>query len=213
MSELIEGQHAAEFLVSEASGRRSRETITVLSGEDLKSGHVIGKTRDTVTTAADASNTGDGTISLSAAPTTAGVQFGDYRAICIEPAADGGTFAVFAPDGRQIGTVEVGAEFSDEVAFTINDGATNFVAGDGFTVTVPDAGKWAEYDPAGVTGESTARGVLYAAVDATDGDADGVAIVREAEVVAEALQWFDGATDAQKDTGKDELADAGIIAR
>jgi hypothetical protein len=43
MTTLTEGQHAGGFLVSEANGSRSREQITVLDGEDLPAGAVLGK--------------------------------------------------------------------------------------------------------------------------------------------------------------------------
>ena len=43
MATLTETQHAGEFIISEASGTRSRETITVLSGQDLSAGAVVGK--------------------------------------------------------------------------------------------------------------------------------------------------------------------------
>jgi hypothetical protein len=43
MPELQEGQHAGEFIVSEGNGTISRETITVLSGETLEAGAVLGK--------------------------------------------------------------------------------------------------------------------------------------------------------------------------
>ncbi|NOR64557.1 MAG: head decoration protein [Candidatus Scalindua sp.] len=40
---LTEGQHAGEFIVSEANGSRSRDKITVLMGEVLVAGAVLGK--------------------------------------------------------------------------------------------------------------------------------------------------------------------------
>ena len=43
MAELTEGKYAGEFIASEANGSRSRETITVLSGEVLYAGQVLGK--------------------------------------------------------------------------------------------------------------------------------------------------------------------------
>lgn len=43
MTVFNEGRHAAEFLVSEANGHRSRETITIASGEDLEAGAVLGQ--------------------------------------------------------------------------------------------------------------------------------------------------------------------------
>ena len=43
MTELTEGSHAGGFLGPEANGSRSREAITVVSGQDLSAGDVIGK--------------------------------------------------------------------------------------------------------------------------------------------------------------------------
>jgi Bacteriophage lambda head decoration protein D len=43
MPELTEGRYAGEFVVSEGNGRISRETITVLSGQDLEAAAVLGK--------------------------------------------------------------------------------------------------------------------------------------------------------------------------
>lgn len=88
---------------------------------------------------ADAGNTGDGTISaiVVADNTTAGV----YKAINIEPATDAGTFEVFNPSGVSIGTATVGVEFvGGGLTFTISDGATDFVAGDTFNITVTVSG-------------------------------------------------------------------------
>ena len=42
MGVLTEGQHAGEFISSEANKTRSRSTITLLSGEDLTAGAVLG---------------------------------------------------------------------------------------------------------------------------------------------------------------------------
>ncbi|WP_435102350.1 head decoration protein [Arhodomonas sp. AD133] len=38
-----EGMHRGEFLVSEANGSRSRETVTIASGQVLEAGAVLGK--------------------------------------------------------------------------------------------------------------------------------------------------------------------------
>jgi Bacteriophage lambda head decoration protein D len=43
MPELQEGRYAGEFIVSEGNGRISRETITVLSRENLEAAAVLGK--------------------------------------------------------------------------------------------------------------------------------------------------------------------------
>ena len=43
MTVLTEGQRAGEFIVSESNGTRSRETVTVITGQNLKAGAVVGK--------------------------------------------------------------------------------------------------------------------------------------------------------------------------
>lgn len=43
MTTLTEGRHAGEFLLSEANGQLSRETVTVESGQVLEAGHVVGR--------------------------------------------------------------------------------------------------------------------------------------------------------------------------
>lgn len=61
--------------------------------------------------------------------------------------ADGGTFEVRDPQGLLLGTVDVGTPFADQIAFTINDGSTDYVVGDGFDVTVVITGGTAEANP------------------------------------------------------------------
>lgn len=41
MTTFTEGRHAAEFILSEAAGKRSRENGTVLAGENIRAGEVI----------------------------------------------------------------------------------------------------------------------------------------------------------------------------
>ncbi|MGI9433567.1 MAG: head decoration protein [Geminicoccaceae bacterium] len=121
MPELQEGQHAGEFIVSEGNGTISRETITILSGETLKAGAVLGQ------------------------------------------------------------------------------------------VTI--GGKYKALDPAAMDGTQTAVAVLYDAVDASAADAEGVAILRLAEVHADELVWPDGIAAGEKTTALGELAGLSIIAR
>ena len=95
MPVLTEGRYAGEFIVSEGNGKISRETITVLSGQNRQAGAVLGE--------------------------------------------------------------------------------------------VTASGKYKALDPAAVDGSQTAAGVLYDAVDASAADAEGVAVVRLAEVNAPEL--------------------------
>jgi hypothetical protein len=68
-------------------------------------------------------------------------------------------------------------------------------------------------DPAAVDGSEVAAGVLYDAVDASAADAEGVAIVRLAEVNATELVWPDGITGPEQTTALGEVAALNIIAR
>lgn len=213
MPEIIEHQHTAEFIVTEANGSLSRESVTVLSGQNLQPGHVLGKVAvGEATGAAVSGNTGNGTITAVSAGDTA--KAGVYVATCIEPAANGGTFSVEDPDGVNVGTAVVGTPFAGPVNFTIGDGATDFAAGDRFTVTVAEgSGKYKEYNPANTDGSQVAVAILIDHADATAGDCPGVILARHAEVNKAELVWFTGANDAQKEAALTELRSYDIIAR
>ncbi len=213
MPELTEGQHKAEFIVSEANGTLSRDTVTILAGQNLKAGHVLGKVSvGTATGAASTGNVGNGALTNVSVGT--GGKAGTYVIDCIEPAANGGTFAVEEPGGSIIGTAQVGTPFVGAINFTLTDGTTDFAAGDRFTVVVSGgSGKYKEYSPANTDGSQTAVAVLLDAIDATAADKDGIVIARQAEVNAAELVWFAGATDAQKKTGTNQLKNQTIFAR
>lgn len=214
MPTLTETRHAAGYLVSEANRDRSRDQITVLTGENLKAGAVIGKaTLGTASAAADAGNTGDG--AMGAITVGVGAKLGAYRLTLIEPAANAGAFIVEDPDGVNVGQGDVAAAFSGGgLSFTLADGATDFAAGDAFTITVAaGTGKWREYDPANVDGSGVAAGILYDDVDATAADKQAAAHVRDMEFNAAEVVWFTGATQPEKDAGTAELATLGMIAR
>lgn len=213
MPVLTEGRHKAEFLVTEANGSLSRESVTILSGQNLQPGHVLGKVDvGTASGAAVSGNTGNGAISAVSAGSTA--KAGVYTATCIEPASNGGTFTVEDPDGVNVGTAVVGTPFAGPVNFTVADGATDFVAGDRFAITVASgSGKYKEYDPANTDGSQTAVAILLDAVDATGGDKDGVIVARHAEVNAAELVWFSGADANQKAAALAQLKTRDIVAR
>jgi hypothetical protein len=86
--------------------------------------------------AAVAGNTGNGTAAMHTTQTAAGVVAGVYKAVFVEPAANGGLFVVENPDGVVIGDGVVGTLFDGVVKFTISDGATDFAVGDIFEITV-----------------------------------------------------------------------------
>jgi hypothetical protein len=220
---LTETVHAGAFVVSEAPGNRSREKVTIALSQTLVAGQVIGATAViagvTSSSAADASNTsGSGAMTLDVTtPVAAGAKNGVYRVVCIEPASNGGTFIVYDPDGVELGTVAVGATFNNQIKFVIAD-ATDFVAGDAFSVTVgieQDDKNYKAFDTTATDGAQRAAGILFSAIT-TDGSTKqkGVAIVRDAEVRAADLTWpSSNLTAAQKAAAIVQLADLGIILR
>ena len=213
MTELTEGQHKAEFLVTEGEGTISRETVIVLAGQNLKAGHVLGKVSvGEASGAASSGNTGDGTISSVSVGT--GAKVGDYKITCIEPAAGAGTFSIEDPDGATIGSADVGSAFTGEINFTLTAGSTDFAAGDTFAVTVSaGSGKYKEYNPANADGSQTPVALSLDNVDASEGDKEAVIISRHAEINEAELVWFAGATDVQKAVALSEFRKQVILAR
>lgn len=157
--------------------------VTILSGQNLVRGTVLGKISigaKTSVSAAVAGNTGNGTITATPAVGAAG-KAGVYRLVCIEPATDLGKFTVEDPDGNVIGIATVGTEFTTHVTFTIADGGTDFVAGDSFTITVTAAagsGKYIKSLSAATDGSQTPDAILAEDVDASSADKEGMAYFR-----------------------------------
>jgi hypothetical protein len=214
MTVKTEGQHAGEFLVSEANGTRSRAAITVLSGENLKAGHVVGEVvTGTASSAADGGNTGDG--AMGTVTVGAGAQVGDYVLTITEAATDAGDFQVVDTEGDVVGVGTVAVAFAGGgLSFTLADGGTDFAVGDTITITVAaGSGKYVEWDVANADGSEIAAGILFDNVDATTADKPGVLIARDAEVNASELQYFTGATSGNKTTAAGQLAALGIIVR
>jgi hypothetical protein len=78
---------------------------------------------------------------------------------------------------------------------------------------VTASGKYAAFDQDADDGTEAAAGVLYAAVDASGGDADAVVLVRDCEVDDGALGWPSDLEAGEKTTAVGELAALGIIVR
>lgn len=215
MAEKSEGKYAGEAIVSEANGTRSREKITVLSGEGVLSAMtVLGRVLvGAGSSAAFAGNTGNG--AMGAITVGAGAKAGVYKLVIIEPGTNAGRFQVEDPDGIVIGVGTVAAAFSaGGLSFTLADGGTDFVAGDGFDITVAAGSlKYKDFDVAGADGSQIAAGVLYDGVDATSADVDTVAFVRDCEVNKAELVFTGTPTDNQKAAAYADLAKLGIIVR
>ena len=74
-------------------------------------------------------------------------------------------------------------------------------------------GKYTDLKTSGTDGNQNAAAVLYADVDASAADAQGVVIDLHAQVVDELLVWPDGITDAKKKTAGEALLAKGIKIR
>jgi hypothetical protein len=219
-SSFTEPKHALQFLVSEARGHRSRRQIKVLAGSGaerpLTAGMVLGK-RLSGTAAATAfgANTGNGV--MGAITVTGPAKPGRHQLVVVEPGSNVGTFLVFGPDGILIGRGAVASAFSaGGLAFTLADGATDFVSGDGFFIDITQTDeKWLQYDPAGTLGEQVAAGILIQDVTAADGsdNPNGAAIVRDCEVASGEITWPNGISAANQAIATRALEALGIIFR
>jgi|GEM_PF-297648 len=138
-SALTEPQHAGEFLLAERSVNR-RESITVLSGQNLAAGAVVGRVTKGVGGASVPTVVGTGNGTMSAVFAGPEIQKGNYVVKCIAIAANGGTFSVTNPAGRALPNAVMAAGSvtyrSREINFTITDGSTDFALNDTFTIVV-----------------------------------------------------------------------------
>ncbi|GAA5231755.1 head decoration protein [Verticiella sediminum] len=210
MSFVHQQARAADFIVSEANGQRSRANIVMAAGF----GVVLAGTLIAQTTADNAAiatptagNTGNGVLGTFVV--TSGAVSGNYSVQITEASAGGGAFEVTGPGGVVLGAGEVGTPFTaGGLTFTIADGASDFVVGDSWTIAVTaNLGEWVPYDEDGANdGRRAAGGVLYASVDTTQADVQAVGIVRDAEVAAALLIGLDAA-------GRTDLAALGVLVR
>lgn len=214
MAVMNEGIHAGEFLISEANGSQSREIVTILESGKLGAGTVLGKVvvGTSATSAALGANGGNG--AMGTVTVGAGAKAGTYTLTIVEPGTDAGKFVVEDPDGIPIGHGTVAVAFSaGGLAFTLADGAQDFVAGDQIRITVAaGSGKYGAVDPDAWNGLQTACAVLWDAVDATDDDVKAVAITRMAEVNASTLD-FGELDENEIAAAKADLESVGIFVR
>lgn len=213
-----ESRHEGGYVVWDSSdGMLTRKSITLLSGAGVcLTGLVLGSetTGGAATSAALGTNTGNGV--MGAITVSAAAKIGDYKLIIIEPAANAGTFIVEDPDGVEIGHGNVAAAFAaGGLAFTLADGATDFLSGDSFTISVTGTTKYAAYDPTATNGLQFACAILWSGYrDATSADRRAVANVSgPMKVQIAELDWgVNVTTQTHKNTALAQLAKLGISA-
>lgn len=201
-----------------------REVVTILSGTAaFEIGMVLGKiTRGAATSAAKSGgNTGNGTLTVDGTtPVKAGAKTGVYTVRFTAAATNNGTFRVTDPDGFVLGDVVMAGgagAFDNDIKFAVADGATDFIVGDGFDITVAaGSGKWGRYNPTANDGREVARGVALQGCDASAADVADVVIIARgpAEVSNLGLKWDASvSSNPLKAAAIDQLAAAGIITR
>ena len=214
-----EGLHAEAFLVSESNWSRSRDNVTILAGSSsdrvLTAGMVLGaRLSGTAAAAAFSGNTGNGT--MGSITVSGAAKDGVHKLTIIDPVSNAGAFQLEDPDGNVIATGDVAGAFSGGgLAFTLADGSTDFLAGDGFTITVTQtARKHLQFDQDASTGELVPSGILLADITALENvDNEAAILVRDAEVNESEIVWPSDITAAEKVDGVQGLADLGIIVR
>lgn len=209
MSTLTELRTLSGFVAyEEADYKYSRDSVTLISGQNLAIGTVVGLITLAGATETHAGNTGNGAMTLDGTtPVLANAIAGVYTVKCIAAAANSGTFHVLDPEGRMLGQyIVAGAAFANQIKFTIADGAADFVVGDTFLVTVAaGSGKATALNFSALDGSQYAAGILIEAVDASAADKKTTIITRYAILKSSTLVWPAGATTAQKNTAIAQL--------
>ena len=137
MAVKTESKSAGEFLIAELSMDRCRDNVTVLSGQNLGVGAVIGRVLHGVGRASVPTVVGTGNGTMTNVYAGPDIEQGNYVVTCKTAAANGGVFSVVAPSGKALPDATVGTPYlTSHINFTINDGATDFIVGDVFTIVV-----------------------------------------------------------------------------
>ena len=211
---LTENRHDGGFIISEGNGYHSRGASAIANATGAAvtypAGLVLARKPITPAVTAAGTNTGNGV--MGAVTVSAGSMAGAYLLKIITAAANAGQFEVIDPQGDLVGIGNVAAAFATGgLAFTLADGATDFVVGDSFTITVTKPTACMPWTAS--TGPADA--VLLNAKTIADGASKAVAVIeRNAEVNLAELSWDASVTtDAVKAIALRQLADRGVVAR
>ncbi|RUM95927.1 head decoration protein [Pseudaminobacter arsenicus] len=209
-----EGRHPGEFVMREANGQRSRESLTIAAEQIIEANSVVCRTADPAKVSATASvgaeNAGDATIAVGSPGASTAVSPGRYRGV----ATDATHVTWEDPAGHYIGESVHGTPFPGEISLTITAGTTPTAAGDEFYVVVTgDADAWQHVSFDADAGLPIAGLAIYPATTGVGETVKIAAIVRDAEANANCVAWPASITDAEKTIAKGALARLGIIVR
>lgn len=208
----------------EASVGICRDVVTVYEAgaKTYPVGTVLGRTFVyTSVTATAGTNTGNGAIGTVTA--TGKAQRGTYTIRIIKAATNAGDFTVSDPTGAVTGYGTVAVAYSNQIAFTLADGATDFAVGDSFTVEVVGDYKYKQVEATATDGSAVARAIYISANDgsfststiAATTDTPVIALVRGAAIVGKETLTYGASIDttAEKTRMYSELEAIGIICR
>lgn len=198
------------------------ETLVFAAADTVADGTLLARkaVADAIVAAADAGNTGDGTCTAAAVVTGPVVPIvGDYNLECTAAVANGGVFKLEDPNGMLVAdgiTMTPGAGGATVftlagMTFTLTDGATDFVAGDKFALTVASDGKVYPYSATGLGGVQIPKFVLSYDVVATGAGDVPIRAVTAGKVRKERLVIHGGGTVTRALT--DQLRDFTIVSQ
>lgn len=175
---------------------------------------------DAIVAAADVGNTGDGTVTLASVIAGDVIPLvGAYNLECIVAVANGGTFKLEDPNGNILDAnlvllagAGVATVFSiGGMTFTVTDGATDFIVGDKFSLTVAVDGDVVIFAVDGVGGAQIPSMVLTYECTATGAEDQAQRVMVSGQVRREKLVIDAGGTVTDRIV--DDLRDFGIVAR
>ncbi len=161
-------------------GQVRGEVITLLSGQNLTRGTLLGKISDGAVTAVGAADVpAPVAATITASPTaTTAAKAGIHRFVCVTAGATG-KFRHYDPDGNVVGDATTGTEYTGGgLTLTITDAGTDPAVGEAFKVTVTIAagsGSYKKSLAAATDGSETPIAILAEDCDASGGDAECVA--------------------------------------
>jgi len=166
---LTESTYLNDLLKWEMENYHSREQVTVLAGQDLIMGSVIGKIKVGAVPTTGTVGTNTGAVTCTGVTGGNKTKVGVYTLRCVTVVASGGVFSVKDPDGEALPEANVTVAYTNPaINFLLNDVGADAALGDTFTITVPvGSGKVKELNLAGIDGSEDAFGILIAGAGAT----------------------------------------------
>ena len=166
---ITEGTYLNDLLKFEMDNYHSREQVTVLAGQDLIMGSVIGKIKVGPVPTTGTAGTNTGAVTCTGVTGGNKTKVGVYTLRCVTVVASGGVFSVKDPDGEALPEANVTVAYTNPaINFLLNDVGADAALGDTFTITVPvGSGKVKELNLAGIDGSEDAFGILIAGAGTT----------------------------------------------